>query len=174
MISGHHKMRTVTNLLIFNLSLTDLINTVFNSTFSYIFMKNRWDLDHNTKLTSYCNRSRNWIFGVLFCRLTAFMIKLSLHIVKCDHIGHFSLIVAPRNWVFGVLFCRLTAFMTHLSIVASVLTMAAIAGERLPSWFVTFWWNYLEENFLADTWSRRSHADLILMKILQIHDHLIK
>ena len=34
-------MRTVTNLLIFNLSLTDLINTVFNSTFSYIFMKNR-------------------------------------------------------------------------------------------------------------------------------------
>ena len=39
---------------------------------------------------------------------------------------------APRNWIFGVLFCRLTAFMTHLSIVASVLTMAAIAGERLP------------------------------------------
>ena len=40
-MAGHHKMRTVTNLLIFNLSLTDLINTVFNSTFSYIFMKNR-------------------------------------------------------------------------------------------------------------------------------------
>ena len=91
---------------------------------------------------------------------TAFMIKLSLLIVKCNHIGHFSLIVAPRNWVFGVLFCRLTAFMTHLSIVASVLTMAAIAGERLPSWFVTFWWSYLEENVIADTWSRRSHADL--------------
>ena len=40
-MAGHHKMRTVTNLLIFNLSLTDLINTVFNSTFSYIFMKNK-------------------------------------------------------------------------------------------------------------------------------------
>ena len=85
-------MRTVTNLLIFNLSLTDLINTVFNSTFSYIFMKNRWEF-YSTQLTSYRN--------------------------------------VPRNWIFGVLFCRLTAFMTHLSIVASVLTMAAIAGERL-------------------------------------------
>ena len=35
-----------------------------------------------------------------------------------------------RDWVFGALFCRLTSFMTHLSIVASVLTMAAIAMER--------------------------------------------
>ena len=35
-----------------------------------------------------------------------------------------------RDWIFGLVFCRLTAFMTHLSIVASVLTMAAIAGER--------------------------------------------
>ena len=91
-MAGHHKMRTVTNLLIFNLSLTDLINTVFNSTFSYIFMKNRWEF-FNAQSMRYRN--------------------------------------APRNWIFGVLFCRLTAFMTHLSIVASVLTMAAIAGERL-------------------------------------------
>ena len=35
-----------------------------------------------------------------------------------------------RNWIFGILFCRLSSFMTHLSIVASVLTMAAIAMER--------------------------------------------
>jgi hypothetical protein len=32
--------------------------------------------------------------------------------------------------MFGVVFCRVTTFMTHLSIVASVLTMAAIAVER--------------------------------------------
>ena len=35
-----------------------------------------------------------------------------------------------RDWVFGPLFCRATTFMTHLSIVAAVLTMAAIALER--------------------------------------------
>ena len=51
-IAGHHKMRTVTNLLIFNLSLTDLINTVFNSTFSYIFMKNRSDFQSDQSLLS--------------------------------------------------------------------------------------------------------------------------
>ena len=38
---GHLRMRTITNLLIFNLSVADLINTLFNSTFSYIFMRNR-------------------------------------------------------------------------------------------------------------------------------------
>ena len=32
--------------------------------------------------------------------------------------------------MFGPLFCRATTFMTHLSIVAAVLTMAAIALER--------------------------------------------
>ena len=40
-VKGHLRMRTITNLLIFNLSLADLINTIFNSTFSYVFMKNR-------------------------------------------------------------------------------------------------------------------------------------
>jgi hypothetical protein len=39
--AGNLRMRTATNLLIFNLSLTDLINTVFNSVFNYIFMKNK-------------------------------------------------------------------------------------------------------------------------------------
>ena len=34
-------MRTITNLFIFNLSLTDLINTLFNSTFNFVFMKNK-------------------------------------------------------------------------------------------------------------------------------------
>ena len=34
-------MRTVTNFFIFNLALTDLINTVFNSIFNFIFMKNK-------------------------------------------------------------------------------------------------------------------------------------
>ena len=40
-VKGHLRMRTITNLLIFNLSLADMINTIFNSTFSYVFMKNR-------------------------------------------------------------------------------------------------------------------------------------
>ena len=35
-------MRTVTNLFIFNLCVADLINTIFNSTFNYVFMKNKW------------------------------------------------------------------------------------------------------------------------------------
>ena len=104
-ITGHHKMRTVTNLLIFNLSLTDLINTVFNSTFSYIFMKNRSDFQSHQSLHPQQN----------------------IHVTTSDPINE---LLWHRNWIFGVLFCRLTAFMTHLAIVASVLTMAAIAGER--------------------------------------------
>ena len=52
-------------------------------------------------------------------------------------------IVISRNWVFGVFFCRLTAFMTHLAIVASVLTMAAIAGERRSLWSGSWWrWSW--------------------------------
>ena len=39
---------------------------------------------------------------------------------------HFPL----RNWMFGLQFCKVTNFMDHLSIVASVLTMSAIALER--------------------------------------------
>ena len=35
------KMRTITNLFIFNLSLADLINTLFNSIFNFIYMKNK-------------------------------------------------------------------------------------------------------------------------------------
>jgi hypothetical protein len=35
-----------------------------------------------------------------------------------------------RDWMFGSYFCRVTNFMTHMSIIASVLTMAAIAMER--------------------------------------------
>ena len=35
-----------------------------------------------------------------------------------------------RDWIFGSYFCRVTNFMTHMSIIASVLTMAAIAMER--------------------------------------------
>ena len=34
-------MRTVINLFIFNLSTADLINTIFNSTFNFVFMKNK-------------------------------------------------------------------------------------------------------------------------------------
>merc|ERR1719270_2665606 len=71
----NRKMRTVTNLFIFNLSMADLINTTFNSIFNYIFMKN-------------------------------------------------------KDWSFGAIFCRVTNFMTHMSIVAAVLTIAAIAVER--------------------------------------------
>ena len=40
-IVDHRRMRTITNLFIFNLSLTDLINTLFNSTFNFVFMKNK-------------------------------------------------------------------------------------------------------------------------------------
>ena len=42
MFSGNKRMRTVTNFFIFNLALTDLINTIFNSIFNFIFMKNKW------------------------------------------------------------------------------------------------------------------------------------
>ena len=34
-------MRSVTNIFIFNLCLADLINTAFNSTFNFVFMKNK-------------------------------------------------------------------------------------------------------------------------------------
>ena len=84
-------MRTVTNLFIFNLCMADLINTIFNSTFNYIFMKNKYDID---------------VTGLLK--------------------QHFTF----RDWIFGAYFCRVTNFMTHMSIVAGVLTMAAIAMER--------------------------------------------
>ena len=93
-------MRTITNLLIFNLSLADLINTIFNSTFSYVFMKNRWSSNFHFYTTAW------------------------------RPIEYNSLTFTFRNWIFGILFCRLSSFMTHLSIVASVLTMAAIAMER--------------------------------------------
>ena len=37
----NRKMQTVTNLFIFNLCVADLINTIFNSTFNFVFMKNK-------------------------------------------------------------------------------------------------------------------------------------
>ena len=42
MFLGNKRMRTVTNFFIFNLALTDLINTIFNSIFNFIFMKNKY------------------------------------------------------------------------------------------------------------------------------------
>ena len=59
----------------------------------------------------------------LFHSFIKFNIGLSRSIRACYH-------YVARDWVFGALFCRMTSFMTHLSIVASVLTMAAIAMER--------------------------------------------
>ena len=40
-VTGNKRMRTITNFFIFNLALTDLINTIFNSIFNFIFMKNK-------------------------------------------------------------------------------------------------------------------------------------
>jgi len=60
-IVGHRKMRSVTNTFILNLSIADLVTTVFNVSFNFIFM-----------LTG------DWLFGPYFCKITNAIASLTL------------------------------------------------------------------------------------------------
>ncbi|XP_059088524.1 tachykinin-like peptides receptor 86C [Tigriopus californicus] len=54
-VIAHKRMWNATNSFIVNLSIADLLNSIFNTIFSFIFMK-----------------SRNWVFGKEFCTLNHF------------------------------------------------------------------------------------------------------
>ncbi|KAF7995563.1 hypothetical protein HCN44_006670 [Aphidius gifuensis] len=55
-IAAHRRMRTVTNYLLVNLSITDLMMTLLNCVFNFIFMLNS-----------------NWPFGVFYCTINNFV-----------------------------------------------------------------------------------------------------
>lgn len=60
-IIGHRKMRTVTNIFILNLSIADLITSILNITFNFIFML-----------------FGQWYFGYFFCKINTFIAYLTL------------------------------------------------------------------------------------------------
>src|SRR5206468_3294787 len=46
-IVGHKKMRTITNLFLLNLAITDLMMTTFNVLFNFVYMlKSSWPFGH--------------------------------------------------------------------------------------------------------------------------------
>ena len=60
-ILANKKMRTVTNVFLLNLSISDLASTIFNTAFNFVFMLNS-----------------HWPFGYLYCVFTNFMANLTI------------------------------------------------------------------------------------------------
>jgi len=56
-----YKMRHVTNFFVFSLSFSDFLNSVFNTTFNFIYMT-----------------QKNWMFGLIFCKISTFISHLAI------------------------------------------------------------------------------------------------
>ncbi|XP_074596570.1 tachykinin-like peptides receptor 86C [Brevipalpus obovatus] len=83
-ILGHRKMRTVTNIFILNLSIADLIISLFNTTFNFIFMI-----------------SGHWYFGYFFCKINNFLVYLtltaSIFTIMAVSIERYRIVVVPMK-----------------------------------------------------------------------------
>lgn len=60
-ITGHRQMRTVTNFFLLNLTISDLISSIFNTAFNFVYML------HN-----------NWIFGEPYCKINNFIANMTV------------------------------------------------------------------------------------------------
>ena len=96
-------MWNVTNAFVVNLSVADLLNTVFNCIFSYTFMKSGYD-------------------GFFIDAL----IKANVFIRKFAHLP----IIFTRNWIFGSAFCTANHFFSFSTVCASAFTLSAISFDR--------------------------------------------
>ena len=61
-VLADHKMRSLTNILIVNLSIADFMNATLNVLFNFTYMLNNLD----------------WPFGSVYCRITDFVSVLSI------------------------------------------------------------------------------------------------
>lgn len=60
-IANNHNMKTITNIFLFNLTLSDLLSITFNAIFNFVFMLNR-----------------HWPFGEFYCVFNNFISNLTI------------------------------------------------------------------------------------------------
>ena len=66
----HRRMRTVTNYFLVNLAFSDVLMTIFNTMFNFIYM---------------CKS--NWFFGKNYCKFTHFIVPYSLISSVCTFVA---------------------------------------------------------------------------------------
>jgi len=60
-VAGHRRMRTVTNFFLLSLTISDLISSIFNTAFNFVYML------HN-----------HWIFGQPYCKINNFLANMTV------------------------------------------------------------------------------------------------